>query len=133
MYLSLMRDTEKAIRILEEGQRKCRRCICTTRGPAFGSWSPQTAGNRSAGPGNRAAGRRFHCHVFSDGPGGNRGPKRKKVPARLGRHFLYAGRSLPLAPSHRAFGGDAVRFRHLALGMKGRRTPATALMGMVWR
>ena len=23
MYLSLMRDTEKAIRILEEGQRKC--------------------------------------------------------------------------------------------------------------
>ena len=33
MYLSLMRDTEKAIRILEEGQRKCEELYLQDEGP----------------------------------------------------------------------------------------------------
>ena len=33
MYLSLMRDTEKAIRILEEGQQKCEELYLRDKGP----------------------------------------------------------------------------------------------------
>lgn len=33
MYLSLMRDTEKAIRILEEGQQKCEELYLRDEGP----------------------------------------------------------------------------------------------------
>ena len=35
MYLSLMRDTEKAIRILEEGQRKCEELYLEDPGPSL--------------------------------------------------------------------------------------------------
>ena len=35
MYLSLMRDTEKAIRILEEGQRKCEELYLADPGPVL--------------------------------------------------------------------------------------------------
>ena len=33
MYLSLMRDTERAIRILEEGQRRCEELYLQDEGP----------------------------------------------------------------------------------------------------
>lgn len=35
MYLSLMRDTEKAIRILEEGQQKCEEMYLRDTGPTL--------------------------------------------------------------------------------------------------
>ena len=44
MYLSLMRDTEKAIRILEEGQRKCEEMYLHDPGPSLRVLEPTDGG-----------------------------------------------------------------------------------------
>ena len=52
MYLSLMRDTERAIRILEEGQRKCEELYLADEGPVL-RVLPETPDSRdqpAAGP-----------------------------------------------------------------------------------
>ena len=46
-YLSLMRDTEAAIRILEEGQRKCEEMYLRDDGPSLLLFSPQEPSTQS--------------------------------------------------------------------------------------
>ena len=56
MYLSLMRDTEKAIRILEEGQRKCEELYLADPGPVLrilpGPKAPAAPGETPEPPSN---------------------------------------------------------------------------------
>ena len=107
MYLSLMRDTEKAIRILEEGQRKCEELYLQDPGPSLRVLDPSGDKGPDSGeaPFSSEKEKSPPPEGKADAEGGRMRGREDPLPA-SGRPApsLGAGHEGPQDPRHRADG-----------------------------